>query len=46
VLSLNDVPEVRELFHRFHMEDIQLAYTAQRHAGNRYREVLITNFRR
>jgi len=46
VLSLNDVPEVRKLFHRFHIEDIQLAYTAQRRSGNRYREVLITNFRR
>jgi DNA adenine methylase len=45
VLSLNDVPEVRKLFHRFLIEDVQLAYTAQRHAGKRYREVLITNFR-
>jgi hypothetical protein len=46
VLSLNDVPEVRKLFRRFHIEDIQLAYTAQRRSGNRYREVFITNFRR
>jgi DNA adenine methylase len=46
VLSLNDVPQVRKLFHRFHIKDIQLAYTAQRRSGNRYREVLITNFRR
>jgi DNA adenine methylase len=46
VLSLNDVPEVRKLFHRFHIEDVELAYAAQRHSGNRYREVLITNFRR
>ena len=45
VLSLNDLPEVRKLFHRFHIEDVELAYTAQRGSGKRYREVLITNFR-
>ena len=46
VLSLNDVPDVRKLFHRFHFEDVELAYTSQRHAGKRFREVLITNFER
>ena len=45
VLSLNDVPEVRALFHHFHIHGIELAYTAQKRAGRRYREVLITNFR-
>ncbi len=45
VLSLNDVPEVRALFHRFHIHGVKLAYTAQKRAGRRYREVLITNFR-
>jgi DNA adenine methylase len=45
VLSLNDVPEVRTLFHRFHIEDVQLSYTAQKVSGRRYAEVLITNFR-
>jgi DNA adenine methylase len=46
VLSLNDVPEVRALFHRFHIKDVELHYTSQKRAGRRYREVLITNFRR
>ncbi len=46
VLSLNDVPEVRKLFHGFHIDGVELAYTAQRRTGKRYREVLITNFRR
>jgi DNA adenine methylase len=45
VLSLNDVPEVRALFRRFHIEDVQLSYTAQKVPGRRYAEVLITNFR-
>jgi DNA adenine methylase len=45
ILSLNDVPEVRALFGRFHIEEVQLSYTAQKHAGRRYPEVLIMNFR-
>jgi len=44
VLSLNDLPEVRTIFKQFKMRGIDLAYTAQKHAGRRYREVLITNF--
>jgi DNA adenine methylase len=44
VLSLNDVPEVRAIFKKFRARDISLAYTAQRVAGRRFREVLITNF--
>jgi DNA adenine methylase len=44
VLSLNDTPEVREIFREFKVEEIELPYTAQRVAGKRFREVLITNF--
>ena len=44
VLSLNDMPEVRAIFKPFKIRGIDLAYTAQKHAGRRYREVLITNF--
>jgi DNA adenine methylase len=46
ILTLNDVPEVRTLFHRFHIHGVELPYTAQKHAGRRYREVLIMNFKR
>ena len=46
VLSLNDVSEVRALFHRFYIKEVELHYTSQKHAGRRYREVLITNFKR
>jgi DNA adenine methylase len=45
VLSLNDVPEVRALFRRFHIREVELHYTSQKRAGRRYREVLITNYR-
>jgi DNA adenine methylase len=44
VLSLNDVPEVRRIFKHFKFREIELAYTAQKVAGRRYKEVLITNF--
>jgi DNA adenine methylase len=46
ILSLNDVPEVRTLFRRFHIRGVELPYTAQKKAGRRYREVIITNFKR
>jgi DNA adenine methylase len=46
ILTLNDVPEVRDIFRRFHIRCVELAYTAQKHAGRRYREVFITNFKR
>jgi DNA adenine methylase len=44
ILSLNDVPEVRALFKEFTIRAVELAYTAQKIAGRRYRELLITNF--
>lgn len=44
ILSLNDVPEVRSLFKGFKLHTVDLHYTAQRKAGKRFRELLITNF--
>ena len=44
VLSLNDVPEVRALFRDFSIRKIDLHYTAQKVAGRRYKEVIITNY--
>lgn len=44
VLSLNDVPEVRSIFKPFKFRSVDLHYTAQRIAGKRFREVIITNF--
>lgn len=45
ILSLNDVPEVRELFGDFYILGVELHYTSQKAAGKRYKEVLITNFK-
>jgi DNA adenine methylase len=44
VLSLNDVPEVRAIFKGFKFREIELYYTAQKKAGRRYNELIITNF--
>ena len=44
ILSLNDVPKVREIFSRFRMQPIELAYSAQKKAGMRYRELVIKNY--
>jgi len=45
VLSLNDVPDVRKLFHNFYIQGVELHYTSQKAAGQRYKEVIITNFK-
>lgn len=44
LLTLNDVPEVREIFKPFRSRGIEIPYTAQKIAGRRFRELLITNF--
>jgi DNA adenine methylase len=45
ILSLDDRPEVRQLFAGFQMSGVELAYTAKRDTRIRHRELLITNFR-
>jgi len=44
VLSLNDLPQVRAIFAKFRVREIEMAYTSQKKAGRKFREVLITNF--
>lgn len=44
ILSLDDHPEVRQIFGGWYIERVELAYTAQTKTGKRYGEVLITNF--
>jgi len=44
VLSLDDKPEVRNLFRNWNMIELKLAYTAQRKVGRQYAELLISNF--
>jgi DNA adenine methylase len=45
MLSLDDHPNVREIFKRFHIDRKEICYTAQRQAGRRYGELLISNFK-
>lgn len=44
LLSLNDTKEVRELFRSFKIQSTTIAYTAQREAGKRFKELLIRNY--
>jgi len=44
LMSLNDVPQVRELFRDFTIRDIDLHYTASMTAGRRFQELIITNY--
>jgi DNA adenine methylase len=44
VLSLNNHPEVRKLFRGWRLLPVDIAYTAQRKVGKRFKELLITNF--
>ena len=45
ILTLNDLPEVRQIFSAFEMLPISIAYSSQKKAGVRYPELLISNFR-
>lgn len=44
LLSLNDTPEVRQIFGEFTIERVELAYTAKKNATIRHRELLIANY--
>jgi len=44
LLSIDDHPEIRRIFSRHHMRTIDLAYSSQPKAGNRYAELLISNY--
>lgn len=44
LLSINDHPEIRALFARYHTDEIVLPYSLQKHPGRRYTELLIRNY--
>lgn len=44
LLSLNDRPEVREIFNDFKVHGLTFSYSSQRKAGKTYKEVLIFNY--
>lgn len=43
LLSLNDTPEVRELFGRFHMDEVELTYTIAKAGAKQVKELIISN---
>jgi len=43
ILSINDVPEVREIFTGFHFEEVRLKYTASAGAATDARELIISD---
>jgi DNA adenine methylase len=44
ILSLNDTPEVRELFQEFRIATVELSYSCSRQKRRHQHELLITNF--
>jgi DNA adenine methylase len=44
LLSLNDLPEIRQIFRRFTIKTLTMTYSAQRKAGEKYHELLISNY--
>jgi DNA adenine methylase len=44
ILSLDDRPEVRSLFHQFRLEAVELRYTAKRDTAVCHKELFISNF--
>ena len=43
LLSLNDTPEVREIFKGFDFEEVSLTYTISKSAPTQAKEVIISN---
>jgi DNA adenine methylase len=44
LLSLDDHPEVRRIFHGWKLTPVEIAYTAKRNTHKRFGELFITNF--
>ena len=43
VMSINDRPEIREIFGRFIVDEVRLTYTVSSGAGTKARELIISN---
>ncbi len=44
VLTLDDVPQLRELFASSNLAEVEVYYSSQKEPGKRYRELIFTNF--
>uniref|UniRef100_UPI0035B2285E DNA adenine methylase n=1 Tax=Paenirhodobacter enshiensis TaxID=1105367 RepID=UPI0035B2285E len=43
LLSINDTPEIREVFGRFHLEELKLSYSVSAAGSTEARELLVSN---
>lgn len=43
VLSINDVPAIRECFRRFHLDTVRLTYTVSEGTGKQAQELIVSN---
>ena len=43
VMSINDRPEIREIFGRFIVDEVRLTYTVSSGEGTKARELIISN---
>lgn len=46
LLSINDVPEIRELFATFNIEEVSTLYSAGKDSNHQVQELIITNYER
>ncbi|ACM01327.1 hypothetical protein [Cereibacter sphaeroides] len=46
LLSINDTPEIRALFGRFHLEPVRLNYLVSASGGTEAQELLVSNRKR
>lgn len=44
MLSINDTPFIREVFHKFKQEDTSVLYTVNRDGNKTVKDLLITNY--
>lgn len=44
LLTIDDIPQIRELYSKSNIREVELAYTSQREAGKRFHELIITNY--
>jgi DNA adenine methylase len=43
ILSINDRPEIREVFGSFHMDEVELTYSVSRGKSTEAKELIVSN---
>ena len=44
ILSLNNIPSVREIFNRYYIKEVELLYTVAKSGNKTAKEVIISNY--